>query len=136
MKGEVRSLVDQDRFDWAAFRMYDFWDGMTHYREDELWQLHKRHTIALVRYIPGYYYFYPSMNHHVPRVPLSYTALPGHLSDIRIKHYGWSGSEEDRRGKYLRYRTHDPDGCWGNAAQYESILELHPHLVEWREEGS
>ena len=34
-----------------AFRMYDFWDGMTHYREDELWQLHKRHTIALVRKI-------------------------------------------------------------------------------------
>jgi len=89
-----------------------------------------------VRYIPGYYYFYPSMNHHVPRVPLSYTALPGHLSDILIKHYGWSGSEEDRRGKYLRYRTYDPGGFWGNSAQYESILELHPHLVEWREEGS
>ncbi|RCW49538.1 glycosyltransferase [Paenibacillus prosopidis] len=134
MKQEIRSLVDQDRYDWAAFRMYDFWGSTTHYREDDLWQLHKRHTTALVRYLPGYYYFYPSMNHHVPRVPLSYNALPGHLSDIRIKHYGWAGNEEERRCKYLRYREHDPKGQWGNELQYQSILDPHPRLVEWKED--
>jgi glycosyltransferase involved in cell wall biosynthesis len=134
IKQEIRSIVDQDRYDWAAFRMYDFWGGTTHYREDALWQLHKRHTVALVRYMPGYYYFYPSINHHVPRVPLTYNALPGHQSDIRIKHYGWAGSEEDRRSKYLRYRTFDPGSRLGNAAQYESILDPHPRLVEWKED--
>lgn len=134
MKQEITTLVDQDRYDWVAFRMYDFWGGTTHYREDDLWQLHKRYTITLVRYLPGYYYFLPTMNHHSPRLPLSYAALPGHQSDIRIKHYGWAGSEEERYRKYLRYREHDPEGIWGSLAQYESILDPKPHLVEWKEE--
>ncbi|MFC4100290.1 glycosyltransferase family 2 protein [Paenibacillus xanthanilyticus] len=134
MKAEARALVDQDRYDWVGFRMYDFWGSETHYREDDLWRLHHRHTAALVRYLPGYFYFYPSRNHHAPRIPITYGALPGYLSDIRIKHYGWAGDEAERHGKYERYLAHDPDGKLGNAAQYASILDPNPRLVEWKEE--
>ncbi|PUA35823.1 glycosyl transferase family 2 [Paenibacillus elgii] len=135
-KRTVRQLMDQDSYDWVGFRMYDFWGGRTHYREDEHWQLHKRHTIMLLRNLPGFPYYYLQHDHHVHRVPLSYGALPGLLSDIRVKHLGWAGSEEERRRKYERYKQMDPEGVWGSQAQYESILDAAPRLVEWKEEES
>ena len=76
-KEAIRKLIDQDYADWFAFRFYDMWGGRTHYREDDLWSMHRRHTASLVRYMPGYPYFYPQQNHHVPR-PLSCTVLPGY----------------------------------------------------------
>lgn len=133
-KEQIRNLIDQDEFDWVGFRFYDFWGGLTHYRDDEFWNLHHRHTMTLVRYLPGYHYFYPRFDHHCPRLPLSYQVLPGHLSDLRVKHLGWAGNEEERYQKYLRYLTIDPNGIWGNLDQYRSILDPDPNLVEWKEE--
>ncbi|BFH62202.1 glycosyltransferase [Paenibacillus azoreducens] len=135
-KSLMRDLMNQDQFDWVGFRLFDFWGGTTHYREDEHWQIHRRHTRTLVRYIPGYYYFYPQMDHHVPRLPLSYAALPGFLAELRVKHYGWAVSREKLIEKYERYMRRDPEGIWGNLQQYRSILDKNPTLVEWREEGS
>ncbi len=130
----MTEYINQDQFDWVGFRFYDFWGSFTHYREDEHWNIHRRHTMTLVRYLPGYHYFYPRMDHHLPRLPLSYSALPGHLSELRVKHYGWAGTEEERYQKYLRYLAIDPDGRWGNVAQYQSILDRNPNLVEWKED--
>lgn len=134
-KEEIRALIDQDQYDWVAFRMFDMWGGLTHYREDEHWNLHKRYTVTLVRFLPGYHYFFPPMDLHVPRVPLSYGPLPGLCSPIRIKHLGWVGPREYLQQKYERYMALDPDGRWGSLAQYRSILEPNPRLVEWREDG-
>ncbi len=133
-KISMRQLINQDRYDWVGFRFFDFWGGTTHYREDQFWQIHRRHTRTLVRYIPGYYYFYPAMEHHVPRLPLSYAALPGFLTELRVKHYGWAVSGEERYRKYLRYMERDPHGEWGNLEHYESILDKNPNLVEWKED--
>ncbi|GIP25928.1 hypothetical protein J23TS9_10580 [Paenibacillus sp. J23TS9] len=133
-KAYMRDLMDQDQFDWVGFRLFDFWGGTTHFREDEHWQIHRRHTRTLVRYIPGYYYFYPKMDHHVPRLPLSYAALPGFLAELRVKHYGWAISREQLEEKFERYMQRDPEGIWGDLQQYQSILDKHPTLVEWREE--
>lgn len=133
-KAHMRELIDQDRYDWVAFRFYDFWGGTTHYREDEHWCIHKRHTRSLVRYMPDFYAFYPKMAHHVPRLPLSYAALPGFLAELRVKHYGWAVPKEQLRAKYLRYMEMDPEGVWGSLSQYRSILDEHPHLIEWKEE--
>lgn len=132
-KMSMRLLMDQDRYDWVGFRFFDFWGGITHYRDDKLWQIHRRHTCTLMRYLPGYYYFYPKMDHHVPRFPLSYAALPGDLSELRVKHYGWAISKEERYRKYLRYMERDPEGQWGSLEQYQSILDENPNLVPWRE---
>ncbi|WP_225446113.1 glycosyltransferase [Paenibacillus rhizovicinus] len=133
-KTQIRALINQDRYDWVSFRMYDFWGSLAYYREDELWQLHKRHTMMLVRYLPLYSYVYPDWNHHVPRLPLTCSALPGFQSELRVKHYGWAGGETERRAKYERYKTIDPDGKWGSLAQYESILDPSPALVRWQED--
>lgn len=134
-KDRIRALIDQDRYDWVGFRIFDFWGGFTHYREDEHWNLHRRFTPVLVRYLPGFHYVYPPMDLHVPRIPLTYAALPGTCSDLRIKHFGWAGTAEERRRKYERYRALDPEGRWGCDAQYRSVLDPNPRLVEWREEG-
>ncbi|MEC0371483.1 glycosyltransferase [Paenibacillus chibensis] len=133
-KAHMRELMDQDQFDWVGFRLFDLWGDRTHYREDEHWQIHRRHTRTLVRYIPGYHYFYPPMDHHVPRLPLSYAALPGFLAELRVKHYGWAVSREKLNEKYARYMERDPDGRWGSLAQYRSILDDNPRLVEWSDE--
>lgn len=131
---EIRSLIDQDQYDWVAFRFYDLWNGRTQYRDDEWWGIHRRHTMALVRYLPGFPCLYPQQDHHVPRLPITYTALPGKLSDLRVQHLGWSGDWESKLRKYHRYKALDPEGRWGNPAQYESILDLNPALTEWKEE--
>ncbi|PFG12718.1 glycosyltransferase family 2 protein [Bacillus sp. es.036] len=132
-KTHVRDLINQDQFDWVSFRMYDFWGGRTHYREDEFWNLHRHHTMMLVRYLPDFPYYYIQQDHHVNRLPLSYGALTGYLSDIRVKHYGWAGDESDRKRKYDRYMSIDPEGKWGNLQHYKSILDPFPNLVEWEE---
>ncbi|MGQ8873359.1 glycosyltransferase [Paenibacillus sp. TSA_86.1] len=133
-KQAMRKLINQDYADWFAFRFYDMWGGRTHYREDELWSMHKRHTASLVRYMPGYPYFYPQQNHHVPRLPVSCTVLSGVCTELKVQHLGWAGSLEDRVRKYLRYKRIDPHGEWGNPAQYESILDPEPRLLPWKEE--
>lgn len=132
-KKAIRALIDQEYADWFAFRFYDMWGGRTHYREDDLWCLHKRHTASLVRYMPGYPYFYPQQNHHVPRLPSSCTVLPGVSTELKVQHLGWAGSLEDRVRKYLRYKRIDPGGEWGSLAHYESILDPKPRLIPWKE---
>lgn len=134
VKSQIHQLMNQEDFDWVGFRFFDFWGDFTHYRDDQYWNIHRRHTMTLVRYLPEYHYFYPQMNHHVPRLPLSYTVLPGHHSELRLKHLGWAGSEEERYRKYLRYLEKDPEGKWGSLKQYQSILDPKPNLVEWKEE--
>lgn len=133
-KTSMRDLMNQDRYDWVGFRFFDFWGGTTHYREDQYWQIHRRHTRTLVRYIPGFYYFFPRMEHHVPRLPLSYAALPGFLAELKVKHYGWAISKEERYRKFLRYMERDPNGEWGDLEHYKSILDENPNLVEWKED--
>lgn len=132
-KAEMRRLIDQDVYDWVGFRVYDFWGGTTHYREDEHWNIHTKHTRTLVRYLPDYHYFTPRMNHHAPRLPLSYAVLPGFLAELRVKHYGWALPPDELRQKYERYMEIDPEGKWGSLEQYRSILDAHPRLVEWKE---
>ncbi|SFT24879.1 glycosyltransferase [Paenibacillus sp. BC26] len=133
-KSQIRGLIDQDRYDWVAFRMYDFWGSLAYYRDDPLWQLHKRHTMMLVRYLPLYSYFYPAWNHHVPRLPITCSALTGFQSELRVKHYGWAGDDAQRKAKYDRYMQNDPRGEWGSLEHYASILDPQPHLVRWQED--
>ncbi|RKP47397.1 glycosyltransferase [Cohnella endophytica] len=129
----MRPLIDQDQYDWVSFRFHDFWNGLTHYRDDEHWNIHRRQTMTLVRYLPGFPCLYPQWDHHVPRLPLAYAALPGRLTDFRVKHLGWAGDWESKLAKYHRYKALDPEGKWGSLAQYESILDLNPKLTEWTE---
>lgn len=132
-KKMIRQLINQTDYDWIACRMFDFWGSVTHYREDEQWSLHKRHVMTVARYLPGFHYAYPKWEHHVPRLPLTYAALPGIQTELRVKHLGWAGSKEERQAKYERYKQIDPQGQWGSLDHYESILDPNPRLVRWQE---
>lgn len=131
----MRTLIDQDRYDWVAFRFFDLWGGTTHYREDELWNIHRRHQMTLVRYMPRLPCPYPKLDHHLPRIPPTYHALPGLLSELRVKHLGWAGDWADRVRKYRRYKANDPEGRFGSLDHYESILDPEPNLIPWREDA-
>ncbi|SEU20235.1 hypothetical protein [Paenibacillus sp. NFR01] len=135
-KREMRRLINQDVYDWVGFRIYDFWGGSTHYRDDDHWNRHTRHTRTLVRYLPDYHYFFPGesagqgndgrdLNGSLSekacggpdslRLPLSYAALPGFLAELRIKHYGWALPPEALRRKAERWLRFAPGGDGGSA---------------------
>jgi glycosyltransferase involved in cell wall biosynthesis len=131
---KIRSLIDQDEYDVIGFRFFDFWGGKTHYRSDSLWGAHNFYTTFLARYMEDFPEIWLETPVHCGRRPASYDrGLKGIGTDIRIKHFGWSGNEEERYRKYLRYMKIDGDGIYGSLPQYQSILDKNPHLIEWKE---
>lgn len=131
---ELRPLIEQDQYDWVGFRLFDFWGCRTHYRDDQYWKAHRYYDPLLIRYIEGFPEVWREQPVHTGRFPLSYYyGLPGTVSSLRVKHYGWAGDEDERKRKYLRYMKTDPDGVYGSLQQYQSILDPSPNLVKWEE---
>lgn len=128
---KVGELLEQTEFDVICFRLYDFWDE-NHYREDRYWRAHLTYRPFLCRYRADFRYLWPDMPLHCGRFPENIFELPNQISDLRIKHFGWARIE-DRMKKFHRYLSLDPEGRYGNKAQYESILDENPNLVEWIE---
>jgi len=124
-------LLRQEQFDLYSFRIYDFWDS-GNYREDEHWNGHALHRPLLVRYRPHFPNVWQESPLHCGRMPSNVFAMPNAISPYRLKHMGWS-KESSRRAKYDHYRTVDPNGDFGRLAQYESILDPNPRLIEWNE---
>lgn len=114
----------------CCFRLYDMWSE-THYREDELWCAHKQGSTFLLRYRPDFKYEWKNTPQHCGRFPLKHGLFTKADTEYRIQHLGWA-RREDRLAKYQRYQDLDPGGVYGSRAQYESILDASPKLVEWR----
>ncbi|OXS58011.1 hypothetical protein B1A99_15385 [Cohnella sp. CIP 111063] len=125
------AMLEQNEIDVFSFRIYDFW-GEGHYREDAHWHSHRLHRPLLVRYRPYFPFVWPDAPLHCGRMPSNIFTMPNAISSYRLKHMGWS-REDARRRKYERYRELDPEGRYGSKAQYESILDPNPRLVEWME---
>jgi hypothetical protein len=128
---ELLPLLDDGRWDFYAFRLYDFWDR-SGYREDQYWQAHKFYRPFLIRYQPNFVYQWKEQPLHCGRIPSNITALPGTVSYLRVKHFGWA-LPEDRQRKYDFYLKQDPEGVYGVLNQYLSILDPEPNLVEFVE---
>lgn len=131
MTTALRELVDQDRYDAIAFRLFDFWD-QDHYRDDALWRAHRTFRPFLVRNLPSLGDAFATTAQHCGRWPLDVAGLRSACSDVRLKHLGWARAD-DRQRKYERYRQLDPDGRFGSLLQYESILDPTPNLVRWQD---
>ncbi|WP_342480952.1 glycosyltransferase [Paenibacillus sp. FSL L8-0340] len=129
--GDIDALLREDACDLFCFRLYDFWDDH-HYREDRYWRSHHSYRPFLLRYREGFPYIWNESPQHCGRLPENIFELPHQLSNLRLKHLGWS-RPEFRLDKYLRYMLLDPDGIYGWKEQYASILEQHPNLVPWIE---
>lgn len=132
MRDEIHKLINQNEIDVWLFRLYDLWDE-NHYREDSMWCAHVAwNWCSLVHYRPGLMYSWKETPQHCGSFPKNIYELPIGRSTIRLKHYGWA-NKEDREEKYKRYMKLDPGAKYGWQAQYDSILDPNPHLVEWKE---
>jgi glycosyltransferase involved in cell wall biosynthesis len=131
MRDEIYKHIYQDKVDVFYFRLYDFWNE-TQYRDDAYWCGHKSYTPFLMRYRKDFVPRWRETPQHCGRFPANCTELSKCASPMRIKHYGWARLE-DRVSKYYRYMQLDPGGKYGWQAQYDSILDSNPHLVDWIE---
>ncbi|WP_419885566.1 glycosyltransferase family 2 protein [Paenibacillus sp. B-A-8] len=127
----IETLLYADEVDLFCFRLYDLWNA-THYREDIYWRSHLNYRPFLLRYKEDFNYVWNESPQHCGRFPENIFELPHQLSNLRLKHLGWSKAEF-RLEKYLRYMLLDPDGQYGWKEQYLSILDEHPHLIPWVE---
>lgn len=127
----IKNIINQPYYDVMCFRLYDFWDEK-HYREDMYWNAHTKCWPFLLRYQPQFNYIWKETPLHCGRFPSNILEQPYAISDIRIKHMGWS-KEEDRIKKYQRYMELDREGKYGILQQYASILDKNPSLKEWEE---
>lgn len=127
----IEPLLYADEVDLFCFRLYDLWNA-THYREDIYWRSHLNYRPFLLRYKEDFNYVWNESPQHCGRFPENVFELPHQLSNLRLKHLGWSKAEF-RLEKYLRYMLLDPDGQYGWKEQYLSILDEHPHLIPWVE---
>lgn len=128
---EIDSLLRTADCDLFCFRLYDFWDEAS-YREDSYWQAHQSYRPFLLRYREDFNYAWNDLPQHCGRLPENIFELSHQLSNLRLKHLGWS-KPEFRLEKYLRYMLLDPDAQYGWKEQYQSILDPHPRLVPWSE---
>ncbi|MFC6653846.1 glycosyltransferase family 2 protein [Paenibacillus rhizoplanae] len=128
---EVDSLLRTADCDLFCFRLYDFWDEAS-YREDMYWKAHQSYRPFLLRYREDFTYAWNDLPQHCGRLPENIFELSHQLSNLRLKHLGWS-KPEFRLEKYLRYMLLDPDAEYGWKEQYQSILDPKPRLVPWSE---
>ncbi|UQZ34425.1 glycosyl transferase [Paenibacillus sp. PK3_47] len=128
---DIHSLLQDGSCDLFCFRLYDFWDEQ-HYREDVYWRSHQSYRPFLLRYREDFQYAWNELPQHCGRLPENIFELPHQLSNLRLKHLGWSRADL-RLDKYMRYMQLDPDGQYGWKEQYQSILDQHPRLVPWVE---
>ena len=125
----LRALAQQRERQYIGFSLYDMWSD-THYRDDDLWTAHKRSWGFLFRYTPFFAYEWNSVGLHCGRFPANLRFFGLAHTNLRIQHLGWS-REEDRLAKWRRYTSLDPEGRFGSMAQYQSILDAAPQLVQW-----
>lgn len=127
---ELRYMLENlpPHVDGLGFRLFDMWN-MTHYREDQHWKAHFYPWVFAVRYEANKEYKWHDKALHCGRFPAnaSQRMLP---TMIPVRHYGWA-LEEDRKKKYDRYMRIDGEGKHGILAQYESILDKNPNLIEF-----
>ncbi len=128
---ELVNLAANTDAEVYCFRLFDMWSP-THYRSDSLWNAHLHYGPYMIRYIPGFDYTWLEQPLHCGRFPNNCGNMNVVCSDLRLKHLGWS-TLNDRIAKHKRYLNDDPNGTWGILAQYMSILDEHPHLVEWHD---
>ncbi|KUO96284.1 glycosyltransferase family 2 protein [Ferroacidibacillus organovorans] len=132
-KTQIQGMINQKHTDWYGFRFYHFWKSMTHYRTDKLWApVH--YGPRLFRYMPGAVYRWNDQALHGGSLPCNLvTDFPGAPSDLRIKHYGYAGSQEELQRKYDFYVQRDPHSEFCPRSHYDSILDQDPVLEPWEE---
>lgn len=125
-----RALLSNPALERCCFRLYDMWNE-TQYREDSFWNAHTRESTFLLRYRPDYPYRWKDTPQHCGRFPANCEAFVKAPALYRIAHFGWA-TQSDRTEKHSRYQRLDPGAVYGSRAQYDSILDATPNLLDWQ----
>lgn len=129
VKALLKPILEQDRYRYVGFRLYDMWDEQN-YRDDALWSAHQRPWPSLFRYTPFFDYQWNTRDQHCGHFPENLNFFELFDSQVRIKHLGWINNEL-RSEKYQRYMRLDPEAKYGVKEQYESILDQNPRVKRW-----
>lgn len=127
----LKQLIDDSQVHTYCFHLFDFWNE-TQYRDDQYWCAHRSFMPFLVKYNAFLPYQWNEQPQHCGRFPANILKYPSVGLNLRIKHMGWA-SEADRLSKAARYAKLDPEAKYGIKAQYDSILDKSPHLLDWVE---
>lgn len=127
---DIDAILEKESTGAFGFPLFDMWNERQ-YRDDALWNAHKRHQTLLIRYEPNFAYEWNTKAQHCGRFP-SYEGDNCSLEiPYRIQHFGWA-REEDRARKQRRYEQLDPGAVFGSQEQYDSILDHNPNLKDWK----
>jgi hypothetical protein len=118
---------DVSDVDSLGFKLFDMWNN-NQYRSDKWWTAHLRDWCMAIRFDETREYKWSDNKLHCGRFPLN-AALKMYTSLVPIMHLGWS-TQELREEKYNRYIKVDPDNAYGIKAQYDSILDKNPNLLD------
>lgn len=122
-------LASQTEADSVGYQFFDMWNE-TQYRDDKLWCAHKSPTVHFVKYKPDMNYVWWNRPLHCGRLPIN-SHCNIYLSLAKVKHMAYVKAE-DRKKKYENYMKLDGKGLYGIMAQYKSILDENPNLVDFR----
>ena len=121
----IDMMLNQDEYAMWGFHMLHFWRGKTHFRMDGNWGQETLHHVhpRLFRNQPSLRYpFQPIHGAHVLGIQGKAA-----VSDVKIKHYGYSFPEKNRE-KWELYRQVDPEGDYAHLIAEEGLV-----LVEYRD---
>jgi hypothetical protein len=127
------NVANTNNINAIAFQLFDIWTNGEDlkYREDNLWNAHKRPWILCYRVTELLRSTCINDSKlHCGRFPNIATAIWDIECCVKIKHMGWA-KKSDRLEKYSRYIKLDKDGKLGNLNQYRSILDEDPNLYSY-----
>ena len=117
--------------DSIAHKKYDMWNKIQ-YREDlPYWKAHIDYLVWCVKYKKDYKYYWNNMKLHCGSLPINsyFCAFP---SKLQVQHLAYS-TPELRQQKVEFYKNLDPQAKWGIKAQYDSILDEKPNLIDFKD---
>lgn len=126
----IPRLIDQSDYDAVAFRIFDFWKGTTHVRNDGAWNPWTRFSPLLMRYDPSLRPTWNTAPIHCGRFPLAYRDRVTFYSPLRVRHYGWASGDE-HLAKYQFYRDHDLTVYGKVQPHTESVLAATATVEPW-----
>ena len=117
--------------DSIAIKKYDMWNENQYRENPPYWQAHFNFLIWCAKYKPNYTYYWNNMKLHCGSLPVNayYCAFP---TKLQVQHLAYS-TPELRQQKVKFYQELDPKAKWGIKAQYDSILDENPTLINFKD---
>lgn len=125
------SISEKLGADSITLTKYDMWNK-NQYREDPpLWQAHFNFLVWCVKYKKNYKYYWNNMKLHCGSIPINayFSAFP---SKLQVQHLAYS-TLELRTQKYDFYKKLDQNPSDRMKAQYDSILDENPTLIDFKD---